>query len=32
VNVTDRPLFPGNIFTREIAAYLETYPKVDFRD
>ena len=22
----------GNIFTREIAAYLETYPKVDFRD
>jgi ATP-dependent DNA helicase RecQ len=22
----------GDIFTREIAAYLETYPKVDFRD
>jgi ATP-dependent DNA helicase RecQ len=22
----------GEVFTREIAAYLETYPKVDFRD
>ncbi|MEN9469970.1 MAG: ATP-dependent helicase RecQ [Verrucomicrobiota bacterium] len=22
----------GNIFTREIATYLETYPKLDFRD
>jgi ATP-dependent DNA helicase RecQ len=22
----------GDAFTREIAAYLETYPKVDFRD